>query len=145
MVILESMRIYGPAVTNSRETLAEMKIGNLVLPKGLYIWMFVPLLHRDTDNWGPDATEFKPERFANGLSGACKYPQAYLPFGYGSRHCLGQNFTLTEIKIVLGLLVNNFEFKLSPNYVHCPASNFLLVPKYGVKLLVSKVDHNKGK
>jgi cytochrome P450 family 714 subfamily A1 len=145
MVILEAMRIYGPAVTNSRETFAEMKIGNLVLPKGLYIWMFVPLLHRDTDNWGPDATEFKPERFANGLSGACKYPQAYLPFGYGSRHCLGQNFTLTEIKIVLGLLVYNFEFKLSPNYVHCPVSNLLLVPKYGVKLLVSKVDHNKGK
>lgn len=138
MVVLESMRIYGPAVTNSRETFADLKIGDLVLPKGLYLWMFVPLLHRDVDNWGPDATEFKPERFANGLSGACKYPQAYMPFGYGNRFCLGQNFTLTEIKIVISLMVYNFDLKLSPNYVHFPASNFLLVPKYGMKLNVSK-------
>ncbi|CAI8589623.1 unnamed protein product [Vicia faba] len=143
MVVLESMRLYGPAVTNSRETFADLKIGDLVLPKGLYLWMFLPLLHRDVDNWGPDATEFKPERFANGISGACKYPQAYLPFGYGSRFCLGQNFTLTEIKIVICLMVYNFDFKLSPNYVHCPTSNLLLVPKYGVKLLVSK--RNAGK
>ncbi|XP_058761437.1 cytochrome P450 714A2-like [Vicia villosa] len=143
MVVLESMRIYGPAVTNSRETFADLKIGDLVLPKGLYLWMFVPLLHRDVDNWGPDATEFKPERFANGLSGACKYPQAYMPFGYGSRFCLGQNFTLTEIKIVIALMVYNFDLKLSPNYVHCPGSNFLLVPKYGMKLHVSK--RNTGK
>lgn len=137
------MRLYGPAVTNSRETFADLKIGDLVLPKGLYLWMFVPSLHRDVDNWGPDALEFKPERFANGVSGACKYTQAYLPFGYGSRFCLGQNFTLTEIKIVIGLMVHNFDFKLSPNYVHCPASNLLLVPKYGMKLLVSK--RNAGK
>ncbi|MCI03645.1 cytochrome P450 714A1-like [Trifolium medium] len=122
-----------------REVLAEMKLGEFVLPKGIYMWLFVTLLHRDTDNWGPDATEFKPERFANGVSAACKYPQAYIPFGLGSRICPGQNFAITEMKVVLTLLLFNFSFDVSPNYRHCPVYNMLLMPKYGVRLLVSKV------
>ncbi|XP_027338716.1 cytochrome P450 714A1-like [Abrus precatorius] len=141
MVIQESLRLYGPAVTASREVLAEMKLGEHVLPKGINMWLFIPSLHRDTDNWGPDAREFNPERFASGVSAACKYPQAYIPFGLGSRICLGQNFALLEIKIVLSLLLTNFSFSLSPNYCHCPVYKMLLMPKYGVRLLVSKVNN----
>nr|XP_004488496.1 cytochrome P450 714A2-like [Cicer arietinum] len=143
MVIQESFRLYGPAVTNSRETFADMKFGDLLVPKGTYLWMFVPALHRDTDNWGPDAAEFKPERFANGLSKACKYPQAYIPFGFGSRNCLGQNFTMTEIKIALSLLLYHFSFEVSPDYRHCPVSNLLLIPKYGIRLLVTRLNHTQ--
>ncbi|KAK7340093.1 hypothetical protein VNO77_20787 [Canavalia gladiata] len=139
MVIHESLRLYGPAVTASREVFTEMKLGDHVLPKGINMWMFIPALHRDLDNWGEDAREFKPERFSGGVSAACKYPQAYIPFGLGSRICLGQNFSNQEIKIVLSLLLFNFSFSISPNYRHCPFYNMLLMPKYGVKLLVTKV------
>lgn len=139
MVIQESLRLYGPAVTSSREVLAEMKLGELVLPKGINMWLFLPALHRDPDNWGPDASEFKPERFAGGVVAACKHPQAYVPFGLGSRICLGQNFAMTEIKVILCLLLSKFSFSVSPNYHHCPVYNMLLMPKYGMKLLVSKV------
>ena len=139
MVIQESLRLYGPAVTTARGVLAEMKLGEHVLPKGINMWLYIPALHRDPDNWGPDAREFKPERFAGGVSAACKYPQAYIPFGLGSRICLGQNFALLEIKEALCLLLSNFSFAVSPNYHHCPQYSFLLMPKYGVRLLVSKV------
>ncbi|XP_061375493.1 cytochrome P450 714A1-like, partial [Gastrolobium bilobum] len=139
MVIQESLRLYGPAVIASREALAEMKVGELVLPKGINMWFLIPALHRDPDNWGPDANEFKPERFEGGVSAACKYPQAYIPFGFGSRICLGQNFAMMEIKVVLCLLLSNFSFSLSPNYNHCPVYKMLLMPKYGVRLLVSKL------
>ncbi|KAJ1407194.1 Cytochrome P450 [Sesbania bispinosa] len=71
MVIQESLRLYGPAVTTSREVLTEMKLGELVLPKGINMWLFFPALHRDPDNWGPNASEFKPERFVDGVSAAC--------------------------------------------------------------------------
>jgi len=143
MVIQESLRLYGPAIVVSREVLAEMKLEEFVLPKGIYMWLFLPSLHRDADNWGPDATKFNPERFANGVSASCKYPQAYLPFGLGSRHCLGQNFAITEMKVVLSLLLYNFSFDVSPNYCHCPVYKMVLMPKYGVRLLVSKVQNTE--
>lgn len=143
MVIQESLRLYGPAIVVSREVLAEMKLGEFMLPKGLYMWLFLPSLHRDADNWGPDATKFNPERFANGVSASCKYPQAYIPFGLGSRHCLGQNFSITEMKVVLSLLLYNFSFDVSPNYRHCPVYKMVLMPKYGVRLLVSKVQNTE--
>ncbi|TKY65631.1 PHYB activation tagged suppressor 1 [Spatholobus suberectus] len=144
MVIQESLRLYGPAVTASREVLAEMKLGEHVLPKGINIWLFLPTLHRDPDNWGPDARMFEPERFVGGVSAACKYPQAYIPFGLGSRICLGQNFALLEIKEVLCLLLSKFSFAVSPNYRHCPVYRMLLMPKYGVRLLVSKVHKTRA-
>lgn len=142
MVIQESLRLYGPAVIGTREVLSEMKLGEHVLPKGINMWWFIPSLHRDTDNWGPDAREFKPERFSGGVSAACKYPHAYVPFGLGSRICLGQNFAMLEIKEVLCLLLSKLSFHVSPNYRHCPVYRMLLMPKYGVKLLVSKVHKN---
>ncbi|KAK7266926.1 hypothetical protein RIF29_19587 [Crotalaria pallida] len=143
MVIQESLRLYGPAVTVSREALADVKLGEFVLPKGIKVWLFITALHRDPDNWGPDACEFKPERFAGGVAAACKYPQSYMPFGLGSRICLGQNLSMVEIKVVLCLLLSNFSFAPSPNYQHCPVYRMVLVPKYGLKLLVSKV-HKTG-
>lgn len=139
MVIQESLRLYGPAVTASREALTDVKLGDLMLPKGINVWLFLPALHRDTDNWGPDASEFKPERFADGVNAACKHPQAYIPFGLGSRICLGQNLSMIEIKVVLCHLLSNFSFAVSPNYQHYPVYKMLLMPKYGVRLLVSKV------
>ncbi|KAI5445396.1 hypothetical protein KIW84_013580 [Lathyrus oleraceus] len=139
-VIQESLRLYGPGVFATREVLADMKLGEFVLPKGIFTWLFIPSLHRDIDNWGTDATKFKPERFDNGVSAACKYPQAYIPFGLGSRSCLGQNFAITQMKIILSLLIYNFSFEVSPNYKHFPVYNMLLMPKYGLKLLVTKVD-----
>ncbi|KAG4914641.1 hypothetical protein JHK87_052198 [Glycine soja] len=71
MFIQESLRLYGPGVTTAREVLAEMKLGEHVLPKGIKMWLYLPaILQRDTDNWGPDAREFKLERLVGGVSAA---------------------------------------------------------------------------
>ncbi|KAI4328684.1 hypothetical protein L6164_021019 [Bauhinia variegata] len=141
MVIQESLRLYSPAVAASREALGEIKLREFVVPKGINIWLFIPELHRDAEIWGPDANEFNPERFANGVSEACKYPQVYIPFGLGSRTCLGQTFAMVQLKIIISLLLSNFSFSLSPNYRHSPVYNLLLMPKYGVKLIVSRVQN----
>ncbi|VVA14484.1 PREDICTED: cytochrome [Prunus dulcis] len=71
MVIQESLRLYGPGVILAREALAKMKWGDFTVPEGIHRWTLIPTLHRDPENWGPDANEFKPERFANGVSEAC--------------------------------------------------------------------------
>ncbi|KAL6967892.1 hypothetical protein U1Q18_033701 [Sarracenia purpurea var. burkii] len=139
MVIHESLRLYPPAMLIAREALKDMKFGNIDLPKGIYLWIMVVTLHTDPTNWGPDAHEFNPERFANGISSACKLPHLYMPFGIGPRVCLGQYLALVELKILIALVLSNFSLVLSPNYIHSPTIRTIMEPEHGVHLLVNKL------
>ena len=139
MVIHESLRLYPPAPLVSREALEDLKFGDIHVPKGFNVWTLLASLHQDPDIWGPDAKEFNPERFANGVSGACKLPHVYMPFGVGSRTCLGQNFALVELKIIVALIVSNFSFSLSPKYRHSPTMTLVIAPEHGVNLLVKSL------
>ncbi|KAL1827573.1 hypothetical protein ACET3Z_005985 [Daucus carota] len=140
MIIQEILRLYPGVGFISREALADVHIGKKVcLPKGVNIWIWAAALHRDPQHWGSDALKFNPERFANGVAGACKIPQAYIPFGFGPRTCPGRNLAMMELKILFALLLSKFSFSLSPNYQHVPRFGVLVEPKYGVNLLVQKL------
>ncbi|CAO2820805.1 unnamed protein product [Amaranthus hypochondriacus] len=139
MVIQEALRLYPPAAFISREALEEFEMGNIIVPKGVCIWTLIPTLHRDPEIWGPDANEFKPQRFANGVSSACKVPQAYIPFGLGARLCIGKNFAMVQLKLLLCIIISKFSFTLSPNYKHSPAYRMIVEPKHGVHILIEKV------
>ncbi|KAK4273793.1 hypothetical protein QN277_017122 [Acacia crassicarpa] len=139
MVIQEALRLYPPAAFVSREAYGDIKIGNLLVPKGVCVWTLIPRLHRDPDIWGPDANEFKPERFSDGVSKACKFAQGYVPFGVGNRLCLGKNFALVELKVVLALILSRFTFSLSPNHKHSPAFRMIIEPGHGVHLLIHRI------
>lgn len=139
MVIQEALRLYPPAAFVSREALEDAKIGNISVPKGVCIWTLIPTLHRDPDVWGADVNKFKPERFVNGVSKACKYPQAYIPFGLGPRLCLGRNFAMVQLKIVISLIVSRYSFCLSPKYRHAPIYRMIVEPEHGVHVLVQKI------
>ncbi|KAA8543619.1 hypothetical protein F0562_021635 [Nyssa sinensis] len=139
MVINESLRLYPPVAVVSREALKDMKFGDINVPKGVNLWTLVVTLHTDPEIWGADSYKFNPGRFANGITGACKLPHLYMPFGVGPRVCLGQNLAMVELKILISLILSNFSFSLSPNYVHTPALQLVIEPKYGVDLLVKKL------
>ncbi|GLT80694.1 hypothetical protein SLA2020_521190 [Shorea laevis] len=139
MVIHESLRLYPPVAVVSREALKDMKFGDIHVPKGVNLWTLMVTLHTDPDVWGPDAYNFKPDRFANGITGACKLPHLYMPFGVGPRMCLGQNLAIVELKVLLALLLFNFSFALSPTYKHSPTLRLVIEPENGVNLSVSKL------
>ena len=139
IVIQEVLRLYPPAAFVSREALEDTQLGNIVIPKDVCLWTLIPTLHRDHNIWGPDANEFKPERFSNGVSKACKFPQAYIPFGLGPRICLGKNFAMVQLKIVLSLIISKFAFSLSPRYQHSPAYRMIVEPGHGVHILIKRI------
>ncbi|KAL0393910.1 UNVERIFIED_CONTAM: cytochrome [Sesamum latifolium] len=109
------------------------------MKQGVNIWTMVTALHTNTALWGTDALEFKPQRFENGIAGACKSPNAYMPFGFGQRVCVGQHLAMVELKLVMALILTNFSFTLSPNYVHSPVLKIIIEPKHGVHIMVKKL------
>ncbi|KAI6672980.1 hypothetical protein NL676_000886 [Syzygium grande] len=139
MVIYETLRLYPPVPFFPRETMEELKFGDFLIPKGINIWLPITLLHQDPANWGNDAHEFHPERFENGIPSACKHPNLFMPFGTGIRNCVGQNFGMTELKIVLSLVLSKFTFSLSPEYKHTVTYGLFFKPQHGVQLKMEKI------
>ncbi|CAN4101131.1 unnamed protein product [Withania somnifera] len=139
MVINESLRLYPPVAVMSREALKDMKFGEINVPKGVNLWTLVTTLHTDPNIWGADSYKFNPQRFANGIRGACKSPHVYMPFGVGPRVCLGQNLAVVELKILISLILTKFSFTISPKYVHSPALNLVIEPGHGVYLSLRKL------
>ncbi|GLJ13653.1 hypothetical protein SUGI_0217350 [Cryptomeria japonica] len=137
MILNESLRLYTPASLFAKEAFADMKLGDLFIPKGLSVWIPVLAIHHDKDIWGEDANEFNPKRFANGTARACNNnPMGFIPFSYGPRKCVGQSFAIMEAKIVLAMIIANFKFHLSPSYRHAPISVLTLKPRHGVPIIL---------
>ncbi|CAI5952516.1 unnamed protein product [Closterium sp. NIES-65] len=71
------------------------------------------------------------------LSPNIPLPQnAFLPFGSGPRICIGNNFALTEAKVVLAHILRQFSWRLSPAYKHSPISAVTLRASFGMHLMV---------
>lgn len=139
MVIQESLRLYPPSAFVAREVLRDIHLGGFHLPRGVNLWIPMPALHHDPEIWGSNAGEFDPGRFANGVAGACRHPHVYMPFGVGSRTCVGHNLAMVEMKVILALILSKFTVSLSPDYCHSPSIRMVLEPKHGMKLLLKRV------
>nr|XP_051197243.1 cytochrome P450 CYP72A616-like [Lolium perenne] len=134
MILYEVLRLYPPAIALIRKTYKEMEIGGITYPAGVVIEMPVLLIHHDPGIWGTDVHEFRPERFAEGISKASSDPSAFLPFGWGPRICIGQNFALLEAKMAVCMILQHFEFELAPTYTHAPHNGKMLRPMHGAPI-----------
>eukprot|EP01083_Nonionella_stella_P162305 532680_1 len=112
-VLLETLRLH-PSVPSDQKRALKAD----VLPTGhkigpAYILNLHPYMAgRNKKVWGEDASEFRPERFADGDKqyGDCKYPA----FNAGPRLCLGKPMALLEGKYIIASLLRSFELKLVP-------------------------------
>ena len=101
MILYEVLRLYPTIVMLARSVHNKTKIGNLSLPAGVMLCLPTVLVHQDHELWGDDASEFRPERFSEGISKAAKSRVSFFPFGWGPRICIGQNFAMMEAKMAL--------------------------------------------
>ncbi|RYR15039.1 hypothetical protein Ahy_B04g071771 isoform D [Arachis hypogaea] len=135
IILNEVLRLYPPVLFFNRRVQKDIKMQNLSLPAGVKVTLPILLIHKDRELWGDDATEFKPERFSEGIAKATKGRLSYFPFGWGPRICIGQNFSLMEAKIFLTLLLQRFTFELSPAYAHAPVIFLTLKPMHGAQII----------
>ncbi|EFJ28074.1 hypothetical protein SELMODRAFT_411574 [Selaginella moellendorffii] len=140
MILYETLRLYPPVVEMTRECVEESWLQDLHVPRGVSVSFPIVGLHQDKELWGEDAGQFNPDRFKDGISSACKHPNAFMPFSFGLRLCVGQSFAMIEAKVILAMILQQFLFRLSPNYRHSPAMKFGLKPIHGVPLVLGKCD-----
>lgn len=131
-VIQETLRLYPPAWIFGRKPVADEPLGEYRLPANLGVLISPYLLHRHPAYW-PEPDTFNPDNF---LPKRVKErpTYAYIPFGGGPRLCIGNNFALMEMQIVLALLVRAFDFQNTSRSIIEPEPGITLRPKGGLRL-----------
>ena len=87
----------------------------LPLPPGTVVSMSAWLMHHDEAAFGPDPTAFDPERWINQSGSQEKADlirareKCMVPFGRGSRNCLGQALAMCELFYTTGTIFRHFE------------------------------------
>ncbi|XP_052158085.1 cytochrome P450 734A4 [Oryza glaberrima] len=143
MILNETLRLYPPAVATIRRAKFDVTLGGggdgdaggIHIPRDTELLVPIMAIHHDARLWGPDAAQFNPARFAGGAARAAKHPLAFIPFGLGSRMCIGQSLAILEAKLTMAVLLQRFDLALSPTYVHAPTVLMLLHPQYGAPLI----------
>jgi len=112
MVIEEVMRLYPPAWTASRTAIEDDVIDGYDVPAGTNIMVSPYVIHRNPRYW-PDPERLDPMRFSpEQQEGRPKF--AYIPFAGGPRNCIGANFAMMELQIVITMLLQAFRLELAP-------------------------------
>jgi cytochrome P450 len=103
MVLDETLRLYPPAWIGPRRAVAAFELCGRHVPAGAYVNYCSWASHRLPDVF-PEPHEFRPERFARERKAALP-KGAYVPFGGGSRTCIGMRFGQLENKALATLLL----------------------------------------
>lgn len=111
-VLNESLRLMPVVPANSREAIRDTIIplgggpdgkSPVLVPKGTVVAYSPWSMHRREDFYGPDALEFRPERWETLRPG-----WEYLPFNGGPRICVGQQYALLEASYATIRLIQTF-------------------------------------
>ncbi len=129
-VVQETLRM-NPIVTEVIRVLKQpLTLGSYQIPAGYGVAPAAAIAHYNAETY-PEPDRFRPERFLERSFS----PFEYMPFGGGSRRCIGAAFAGFEMAIVLGTLLKRFEFKLLETEPVVPVRrNVTLGPSTGVRM-----------
>ncbi len=134
MVIDESLRLFPPAWGTARQARADDEIRGYFIPKGAPVVISQYVTHRHPAFWDDPAT-FDPLRFAPERS-AGRHKFAYFPFSGGPRQCIGNNFALIEMQIVLAMIVQRYRVTVVPGHPIETIAELNLRPRHGVRVMI---------
>jgi cytochrome P450 len=106
--LTESLRVRPVVPDITRRVIKDVTVGEgdeaIHLPAGIYVDPSIYLAMRSATHF-PDPSSFRPERFL----GQRPDQTVWIPFGGGTRRCLGASFALTEMRVVLSEVLQRVE------------------------------------
>jgi len=107
-----------------------LTLGAYHLPAGYAIAPAAVIAHYNKDTY-PEPERFRPERFLERSFS----PFEYMPFGGGSRRCIGAAFASFEMAVILGTILKRYQFQLLETKSVVPVRrNVTLGPSTGVRM-----------
>lgn len=105
----EALRLYPPVPAFGREATSPVTIAGYELRPRSQVIVSPWVMHRKAE-WFPEPDRFEPRRWLE--QHATALPRyTYLPFGGGTRRCLGSNLAHAEITIVLAVLLKRYRLR----------------------------------
>ncbi|KXN81097.1 hypothetical protein AN958_06051 [Leucoagaricus sp. SymC.cos] len=86
------------------------QITQVLIPKGTLLAIPLNVVHHDPEVWGLDAHVFRPERWLERKQSQLRHKHELLTFSEGPRVCIGKNFAMAEIKVLMVTLLQHFSF-----------------------------------
>jgi cytochrome P450 family 135 len=132
-VVKEALRIRPVIPGVGRVVRGEpFRLGDYVIPPGVEINPSIRVIHRREDLY-PGAREFRPERF---LVEDPPDTYTWIPFGGGTRRCLGASFALMEMRIVLDRVLRRAALRAAnPEPAKVQFRAITLAPRDGVRVV----------
>ncbi|KAK4216312.1 cytochrome P450-DIT2 [Rhypophila decipiens] len=124
-VIYECLRLLPPiGQLINRQVDSDVVLGGgIFIPRGTYVGYNCYSTNRSPEAWGPDANEFRPERWGSTHEQIQRqYRQRraraeFISFHGGRRACLGERFAMLQMRVLLTVLVRQFRWWLDPTWV----------------------------
>ena len=129
-VIQEGLRVYPPFWMVDRVAMADDRVGDLFIPRGSTIIVYVYGAHHAERYW-PNPEHFDPERFTKANQKQHK-PFSHLPFGGGPRGCIGSNYAMLQVLMILSEVLRKYDFNLAPGQQIEAQPRVILRPKNGI-------------
>jgi cytochrome P450 len=137
----ETLRLYPPAWIGPRRSIEPFEFAGVRVPGGVPVNYCSWASHRLPDVW-EDPEAFRPERFSP--ENRERIPKgAYVPFGGGSRTCIGMRFGLAEIGVIASRILERFRVELAPGYELVVRQMPTIGPKHGMPIEVRPADVRK--
>lgn len=135
-VFAESMRLYPPVWWQSRQAVSEYVLGGYLIPANTQFLWSLYNIHRDP-RWWDNPEKFEPERmFKEHRTGRHRF--VYLPFGGGTRQCIGENFAWMEGVLVLATMAQQWRPRLPEDHKLALEALITLRPKGGLPMILER-------
>ena len=136
MALDETLRLYPPAWIGPRRAMRDFEFEGHRVNAGAYVAYCSWASHRLPDVW-ESPEEFVPGRFTR--EGKAGLPKgAYVPFGGGSRICIGKRLGQTLVKVVATLALQRARLGLLPGHEMTIRQMPTLSPRGGLPMVVQR-------
>ncbi|XP_011616494.1 cytochrome P450 4T8 isoform X2 [Takifugu rubripes] len=141
MCIKESLRMHPPVPGISRKTTKPITFfDGRTLPAESRIGTSVFGIHRNASIWeNPnvfDPLRFLPENISK------RPPHAFVPFSAGPRNCIGQNFAMNEMKVVIAMTLLKYELLEEPTLKPKIIPRLVLRSLNGIHIKIKNANQN---